>query len=183
MSDSHITRYDVMPIPPIEAHTEWFEAGVLRIGVEYRLLTDAIAVTTPVDAASGDVSSKNMHFDDCGVALHVCGENDGVMREWLRFDCFAEDPHYHYVSWDVPANEVLPLAPRAAGARGAWRLPRGPPRRPPRRPRAAPTQLAARVDSGALEAALPRIAEAAYRVRYHHDDDQTLAGALAGDGS
>ena len=183
MSDSHITRYDVMPIPPIEAHTEWFEAGVLRIGVEYRLLTDAIAVTTPVDAASGDVSSKNMHFDDCGVALHVGGENDGVMREWLRFDCFAEDPHYHYVSWDVPANEVLHLDPIADGDPLAWTLERVRTRLPQMLLRAGATQLAARVDSGALEAALPRIAEAAYRVRYHHDDDKTLAGALAGDGS
>ena len=39
---SHVTRYDVMPIPPIEAHTEWFAAGALTIGVEYRILTEAI---------------------------------------------------------------------------------------------------------------------------------------------
>ena len=32
----HITRYDTMPIPPVEAQTEWFDAGALRFGVEYR---------------------------------------------------------------------------------------------------------------------------------------------------
>src|SRR3990172_2415710 len=32
----HVTRYSVMPIPPVEAHTAWFDAGPLRIGVEYR---------------------------------------------------------------------------------------------------------------------------------------------------
>ena len=26
----HITRYDTMPIPPVEAQTEWFDAGALR---------------------------------------------------------------------------------------------------------------------------------------------------------
>jgi len=33
---SHITRYDQMPIPPVDAHTEYFDAGVVRFGVEYR---------------------------------------------------------------------------------------------------------------------------------------------------
>ena len=36
----HITRYDKMPIPPIEAHTEYFSAGIIRIGVEFRVLND-----------------------------------------------------------------------------------------------------------------------------------------------
>ncbi len=27
MSDSHITRYDKMPIPPVEQQTEYFDAG------------------------------------------------------------------------------------------------------------------------------------------------------------
>ena len=33
MSASHITRYDKMPIPPVEEHTEHFEAGVVSFGV------------------------------------------------------------------------------------------------------------------------------------------------------
>ncbi|MBW2422688.1 MAG: hypothetical protein JRG86_00470, partial [Deltaproteobacteria bacterium] len=46
MAQSHITRYSVMPIPPIEDRTTWFEAGPVRVGVEYRLLTDAVAAAT-----------------------------------------------------------------------------------------------------------------------------------------
>jgi hypothetical protein len=176
---SHITRYDVMPIPPIEAHTEWFDAGPLRIGVEYRLLTDAIAAAAPeLAAASGDVSSQDLHFDDCGVSLHVLGENGGTLREWLRFDCFVEDPHYHYVSWDEPANEVLHLDPIADGDPLGWALERVRTRLPRMLERAGAHDLAAQVDATALEAVLPRVAEAAYRVRYHHDDEVTLAGAL-----
>ena len=34
MAQSHITRYDLMPIPPLESQTTWFDAGVVRIGVE-----------------------------------------------------------------------------------------------------------------------------------------------------
>ena len=33
-SDDHITRYDVMPIPPIEEHTEYFDAGALRFATD-----------------------------------------------------------------------------------------------------------------------------------------------------
>jgi hypothetical protein len=38
-----VTRYAVMPIPADEARSELFEAGPIWIGVEYRLLTDAVA--------------------------------------------------------------------------------------------------------------------------------------------
>ena len=55
---SHITSYSVMPIPPVEANTRWFDAGAVRIGVQYRLLDDAIAaaadrVIVTVDRAEG----------------------------------------------------------------------------------------------------------------------------------
>ena len=177
-TDTHITRYDVMPIPPIEAHTEYFEAGALRIGVEYRLLNDAISASTPVDAASGEVKSKEMHFDDCGVSLHVFADVSGEARELLRFDCFSEDPHYHYVSWEVPANEVLHMDPIADGDPLAWSLERIRTRLPQMLVRAGAPEVAGRVDAATIEDALPRIAEAAYRVRYHHDDEATLRGAL-----
>ena len=51
--NEHITRYDRMPIPPVEAQTTWIDAGAVKIGVEYRLLTDAIAAADEVIAAAG----------------------------------------------------------------------------------------------------------------------------------
>ena len=54
-SGSHITRYSVMPIPPVEAHTRYFRAGALRLGVEYRLLTDAVAAAAELESAGEQV--------------------------------------------------------------------------------------------------------------------------------
>ena len=87
----HVTRYSVMPIPPVEAHTSWFEAGPLRIGVEYRLLTDAVAAAHQAVAAAGDAPGLTTGLDDRGVALHVCGEQDG---EWNRLEAYLEE-HSH----------------------------------------------------------------------------------------
>jgi len=165
----HVTRYSVMPIPPVEAHTTWFEAGALRIGVEYRLLTDAVAAASELAPASGDERGQTTGLDDRGVSLHVCGEQDGAWRELLRFDCFVEDPHYHYVSWRAKANEMIHLDPVADGDPLAWALERLRTRLPQMLARAGAADVAARVDPAALEDALPRVTEAAYRARYPHD--------------
>ena len=45
------------------------EAGPIRFGVENR---------------------------EPGIAIHILGESDGEEKELLTFDCFDEDPHYHY---------------------------------------------------------------------------------------
>jgi hypothetical protein len=162
---SHITRYDVMPIPPVEAHTEWFEADGLAIGVEYRLVTEAIAAARQVEAATGSDGLEAAVLDDRGVSLHVTGVVDGVRREVLRFDCFVEDPHYHYVSWRAKSNEVLHLDPVADGDPLAWALERLRTRLPQMLARAGAPELAASLDVGAIEAALPRVAAAAQRAR------------------
>jgi hypothetical protein len=172
-----------MPIPPVEAHTRWFEAGAVRIGVEYRLLTDAVAAAAQLEAASGAERGQTTGLDDRGVALHVCGQQDGEWREFLRFDCFAEDPHYHYVSWRARANEMIHLDPVADGDPLAWALERIRTRLPQMLERAGAADVAARLDLAALEDALPRVAQAAYRARYEHDDDeQVLAAVVAADG-
>jgi hypothetical protein len=175
--NEHITRYDLMPIPPVEARTRWFEAGAVRIGVEYRLLNDAIAAAAQTDAASGEVSTEGVSFDDRGVSLHVCAAT-GDGQEFLRFDCFEEEPHYHYVSWREKSNEMLHIDPIADGDALAWALERIRTRLPQMLARAGEPELAARIDAAALEAALPRIAEAAYRARYDVDEEAVLRDAL-----
>jgi hypothetical protein len=176
---NHITRYDQMPIPPVEAQTTWIDAGAVRIGVEYRLLTDAIAAHAATAAASGTDSSQGMSFDDRGVSLHVCGSGEGdAAREFLRFDCFEEDPHYHYVSWRAMSNEMIHIDPIADGDPLAWALERIRTRLPQMLERAGAAELAARVDARELERALPRVAEAAYRARYHSDEAAVLRSAL-----
>src|SRR4030095_5803109 len=57
--NEHITRYDRMPIPPVEAQTTWFEAGAVRIGVEYRLLNEAIAAAGEEVARDGGTTQPH----------------------------------------------------------------------------------------------------------------------------
>lgn len=164
----HITRYDKMPIPPIEAHTEYFAAGIIRIGVEFRVLNDAAvaAIRATLESAQGAETGRLENLDDSGVSLHVFDGEGDAAREHLRFDCFVEEPHYHYVGWARKTNEVLQIDPVADGDPLAWALERIRTRLPQMLVRAGAPEIAARVDPRALEAVFPRIAEAAYRLRY-----------------
>jgi hypothetical protein len=182
MSDAHVTKYDLMPIPPVESQTEWFEAGPLAIGVEYRRLTDAIAAAAQTKAAVGEAGSAAAAatgLDDRGVSLHVCALEGGERREHLRFDCFQEDPHYHYVSWGQRFNHMLHLDPVADGDPLLWALERIRTRLPQMLERAGAGALAAKVDLRAVEAVLPRVTEAAFRARYGRDDAAAERAALA----
>ncbi len=170
-------RYSLMPIPPVEEHTSYFDAGPITIGVEYRLLNDAIVnqymetQQQPIEVRDGS--------DDRGVSLHVFAiQDDGERLERLRFDCFDEDPHYHYVDWRGQANDIVPIDAVADGDPLTWALDRIRTRLPQMLARAGAGDVARRVDASALEAVLPRVSEAAYHARYHHDDQATLKGAL-----
>lgn len=162
---SHITRYDSMPIPPIEAHTQWFDAGAVRFGVEYRLLNDAIAAAAQVEAASGTDRADPATFDDRGVSIHVQGCDEQGALEYLRFDCFDEDPHYHYVSWSARSNEMLHIDAIAEGDPLAWALERLRTRLPEMLARAGAAHIAKRVDARRVASVLPQVAEAAHRAR------------------
>ncbi len=175
---SHITRYDKMPIPPVEAQTEYIEAGAVSFGVEYRLLTDAVAAASAVEDAGGTDSADRGSFDDRGVSIHVFGVEGGQRLEYLRFDCFVEDPHYHYVSWKERSNEMLHIDPVADGDPLHWALERIRTRLPQMLERAGAAGVARSLDPERVEAVMPRVAEAAYRARYGHDEAAVLRDAL-----
>jgi hypothetical protein len=178
MNDSHITRYNVMPIAPVEQQTTWIDAGVVQFGVEYRLLNDAIAAAAETESASGDADGVES-IDDRGVSIHVCGNTGDERLEYLRFDCFEEDPHYHYISWEAHRNEMLHIDPIADGDPLGWTLDRLRLRLPFMLARAGAGGIAAKLDVQLLDEALPRVAEAAYRARYHHNVEGVLEDALA----
>jgi len=176
--DRGVTKYDIMPIPPIEAHSTRFEAGPVEIWVEYRLLDDAIAAAhTVLQGYEGEIET----IQDRGVSLHVFGEVEpGAQKvELLRFDCFDEDPHYHYVSYARKTNEMVHIEPAAMGDPLQWALERIRTRLPQMLARAGADGLAARVDVAAVETILPKVAECAYRARFTHDDAAIHAGAMA----
>ncbi len=173
----HATRYSLMPIPPVEDHTSYFQAGPITIGVEYRLLNDEI-VNQHMEAQNERIDLGE-NISDRGVSLHVFGvEQDGDRLEHLRFDCFDDDPHYHYVDWSGRTNDIVHIDAIADGDPLAWALDRIRTRLPQMLERAGAGDIAKRVDTAALETMLPQITEAAYRARYHHDDTSTLQAAL-----
>jgi hypothetical protein len=101
-------RYDQLPIPMVTEHCIPVDAGAVQLVVESRKLTNEIIGDTyhgAVDAA--------IPFDDFGATLHVCGTVDGL--EYLRFDCFENEPHYHYIEQAVGANTVVRIDELAVG--------------------------------------------------------------------
>ena len=161
------TRRDTIPISPIVEQTRYFPAGAVTIGVEYRLLTDDIVnahfsydakAEEIVAEARRAVGNDNTALEDRGVALHVFDTETGL--EYLRFDAFSEDPHYHYISpgeyhfvigFDEPAHgDCLEWCLRTISSRTAAML-----------AEVGATALAARVDNAAIAAVLPAVREAA----------------------
>ena len=133
-----------------------------------------MTAASPVAAANGTDKGDGA-LDDRGVSLHVYGVRDGEALEHLRFDCFDEDPHYHYISWTDRSNVMLHLDPIADGDAapvdaGAAAHPPAPDARARRGVGTSPPSL----DQRSIDAVLPRLAEAAYRARYHHDDNAIL---------
>jgi hypothetical protein len=101
-------RYDQLPIPMIAEHCIPVDAGAVQFVVESRKLTNEIIADTfdgVVDAA--------IPFDDFGATLHVCGTGDGL--EYLRFDCFENEPHYHYIDQAAGGNTVVRIDELAVG--------------------------------------------------------------------
>jgi hypothetical protein len=183
MSDENgVTHYDAMPIAPLDRHTTYFEAGSIRIGVEYRLLDDEIAEASSTQPAQGDDPGKQTLGQDRGVSLHVYGCEDGEMLECIRFDCFDEDPHYHYIGWAGKTNQMIHIDPVAQGDPLKWALDCIHHRLAAMLRRAGAPSAAVLVEPERIESILPRIAEAAYRARFDHNDEAIREAALEGDG-
>ena len=101
-------RFDRLPIPMVTEHCIPVDAGAVQLVVESRRLTNAIVQ----DTFQGDVVAA-IPFDDFGATLHVCGTADGL--EYLRFDCFENEPHYHYIEPATGANTVVRIDELAVG--------------------------------------------------------------------
>jgi len=101
-------RYDRLPIPMIEEHCIPVAAGAVQLVIESRRLTTAIVEETFEGAVAADVP-----FDDGGATLHVLGTDDGL--EHLRFDCFEQEPHYHYIDHATGGNTVVRIDELAVG--------------------------------------------------------------------
>ncbi len=101
-------RFEQLPIAMVKEHCITVEAGAVQLVVESRRLTNAIIA----EEFGGDADT-GIAFDDHGASLHVCGTSDGL--EHLRFDCFENEPHYHYIDNAGGANTVVRIDELAVG--------------------------------------------------------------------
>ena len=64
-----------------------------------------------IEAGGVTFAVEHRHFGgDKGPAIRVLGDVNGVQVQLLRFDCFENDPHYHYDPDGM--NVVLHMSPQ-----------------------------------------------------------------------
>lgn len=113
--------YEMPPMRPDDAHTAYFPAGVIKIGVEYRNLTpEALVEYYGGDEAYVEELRRTapLGIEDRGVSLHVF-DADGQW-EYLRFDLFEDAPHYHYNHLGGGRNHIIPFDETAHGSIAEW---------------------------------------------------------------
>ncbi|MGI9576569.1 MAG: DUF7700 domain-containing protein [Microthrixaceae bacterium] len=116
--------YDVQPLPPDIEHTVYLDAGPLSIGVEYRVV-DPEALSAAYegdDLAEIEAHSPEGGFSDEGLSIHVIAVAD--QHEYLRFDAFDDEPHYHYVDRSLGTNTVVGFDEATNGPMLPWVLSR-----------------------------------------------------------
>jgi hypothetical protein len=96
------TILDRGPSPIDHSATSFVEYGSVKIGVQFRR----------VDSPEANIDAK-------GVALHVLDAKTNL--EYLRFDCFPEDPHYHYIQGGA-TNRIVAYDSAACGQMLPWAL-------------------------------------------------------------
>jgi hypothetical protein len=120
--------YNIPPQPPAPENTRYLPAGALTFGIEYRDVDPESLTATyekdPAQLAELEEKSPEGGFTDEGVSIHVCGSDDG--HEYVRFDVFDDEPHYHYIhrtpnGADV-VNNVIDFDTAAHGEMLPWAI-------------------------------------------------------------
>jgi hypothetical protein len=112
------------------------EAGAVTFALQYRTL-----------------------MPDQGVCIQVVGDVGGQETELLRFDCFDQDPHYHYAP--TGRNERLHLDKTTAGNPVGWTLKQLRGRLPEMLERAEYGEVASKLDRDLVASKLDEVEETA----------------------
>ena len=112
------------------------EAGAVTFALQYRTL-----------------------MPDQGVCIQVAGDVAGEEKELLRFDCFDQNPHYHYAPREM--NERHNLDKTTAGNPVGWALKQLRTRLPQMLEHAGYADVANRLDAGLVSSKLDQVEEAA----------------------
>lgn len=105
-------------IPHVPEATTYVDAGVVRLGIEGRVVDNEVIERYRRADSSVPVPDRAVHEE--GLSLHVFAAADG--RELLRFDCFDERPHYHYLVPGLDGITVLYHDELANGPMLAWTI-------------------------------------------------------------
>jgi hypothetical protein len=164
-------RYPILPLPHIPEQTEMIPAGVLTIGVGHRVLDEATARAYLDEVGyrrvGDDGTERHYEGRDAGVCIHVfgppTGDHGGDLVEYVRFDCFDDEPHYHYVYNAERAQDRVFLDATLEGDPMAWALERLRTRMPDVLRKVGAPDLAERVDPAAMDAVIPAVVAAVER--------------------
>ncbi len=99
---------------------------------------------------------------DEGLAIHVYGDVNNHRTELMRFDCFRDEPHYHY--GPDGKNEAIDFDYTANGPPITWALERLYSRLIPMLVRAGYPDIASEVELNKVEMALPQVEAWAYTI-------------------
>jgi hypothetical protein len=166
--------YNMPPQPPAPENTRYLQAGAITFGIEYRDVDpESLEATYADDAAQlAELEKKSPEggFSDEGVSIHVCGTDDG--HEYVRFDIFDDEPHYHYIhrtpNGAEVVNNVIDFDTTAHGEMLAWAIERLRTRLPAMLTEAEGGHLVPKLDSdlvGRVVDEVQRIAEQAQQAR------------------
>ena len=147
-----------LPVPHEPENTKLFPVGPVTIGLEYRVfdpVAEAAKLTAEEIAATGSDSLFNQTATDRGVCVHVFA-TDGL-TEYLRFDCFLDEPHYHYI---VPGdgNMLIHFDESANGPMLDWVLDTVQNRLRPMLALVGAAELAAGIDDAELARTIDEVA-------------------------
>jgi len=160
--------YAIPPQPPVPDNTQYFVAGNITIGVEYRELDPEGLIETykddPAQLAEMIERSPEGGFTDEGVSFHVVGTEDG--HEYVRFDVFDGEPHYHYNHRGPEiVNNVIDFDENAHGDMLPWALDRMRTRLGAMLTEAGGGQLVAGLDQGEIDRVVDEVGAIAERAQ------------------
>lgn len=146
--------FDVMPIPMDPEMCVEIPAGPVTFIVESRVLTDEAINDNAIGRGRPD-QTFDTGLNDGGASVHVLGASDRL--EHLRFDCFDNEPHYHYIHNAEQTNVVVRFDNFAEADPHAWTLERLRERLPQMLDRAGAVELAEQVRRSDLSAAIGEV--------------------------
>ena len=155
--------FTFMPIPMIETNAEWIDAGPVSFAVEVRVLAG-------MDEAAGAGAG--------GGTIHVFSPDHE--KEWVRFDCFDDEPHYHYLDQRARTHTVWTYDDAVNGPMGPWAVEALRANLPAILRSAGAEELAGAVERDGVDGAVfDRLADALARAHERSESDASLAAESA----